>query len=246
MGPLDAEMTPEAEEADPDRQRVWSGGGREELAVALRRLMTMAITSAAPPPVLHDVCERVAALADELQGHVPAPDALPPGRFPASSSGPAVGTMAAWMPFDVVIGSCNPVAPPISLEFDPPMAIGSATFGPLYEGAPGCVHGAALAGAFDLMLAAACVVANVAGPTAELAIRFRKPTLIGRPLVIETWVTKTVGRRVHSEGRLIQDGLVTVEAVGQFVDIGRDRVASMHRRSDGRSPGHASNRDDVS
>lgn len=214
--------------------------------MALRRLMTMAVTSAASPPLLGDVCKSVTALADELQVHVPAPDAVAPVRFPEPSSGPAVGTMAAWMPFDVVIGTCNPVAPPLTIEFAPPKAIGRATFGLLYEGAPGCVHGAALAGAFDLMLAAASVVANVAGPTAELAIRFRKPTLIQRPLAIETWVTKTVGRRVHCEGRLIQDGIVTVEAEGEFVDIGRDRVASMHRRSDRRSRNAGSDGDDAS
>jgi acyl-coenzyme A thioesterase PaaI-like protein len=176
----------------------------------------------------------------------PLPTPSPAGRFHDSSSSPAVGTMARWMPFDMVIGSCNPVAPPISIEFEARKAIGTVTFGPLYEGAPGCMHGAALAGAFDLMLAAGCVLANVAGPTAELAIRFLEPTLLSRPLVIETWVTNSVGRRVHSEGRLVQDGIVTVEAMGQFVDIGRDRVATMHRRGDERSHHDASDGDDAS
>ena len=45
------------------------------------------------------------------------------------------------MPFDVVIGICNPVALPIAIEFDPPKAIGRAVFTAPYEGAPGWCTG---------------------------------------------------------------------------------------------------------
>jgi hypothetical protein len=141
------------------------------------------------------------------------------------------------MPFDMIIGSCNPVAPPLVIEFDPPKAIGRAVFTAPYEGAPGCVHGAALAGAFDIMLTAANVMANAAGPTVELTIRYRKPTLIAQPAVFEAWVTGQEGRRIHSRGRLIQDGVVTVEAIGEFVDMERSRIASMHRRGRRHAPG---------
>jgi hypothetical protein len=134
----------------------------------------------------------------------------------------------------MIMGSCNPVAPPITIEFEPDKAVGRTVFGPQYEGAPGCVHGAALAGAFDIMLTAANFMANAAGPTVELTIRYRKPTLIAEPAVFETWVTGREGRRVYSQGRLIQGDVVTVEAVGEFVDIGRTRIQSMHSRGRGR------------
>jgi len=134
------------------------------------------------------------------------------------------------MPFDMIVGTCNPLAPPITIEFAPPKAIGTVLFTPPYEGAPGCVHGAALAGVFDIMLTAANFIANAAGPTVELTIRFRKPTLISRPAVFEAWVTGREGRRTHSQGHLIQDGVVTVEAVGEFAEMERSRIESMHRR----------------
>ena len=111
------------------------------------------------------------------------------------------------MPFDVVIGSCNPVALPLTVEFDPPRAIGRAVFTPTYEGAPGCVHGAVLAGAFDIMLTAANVIADGAGPTVSLSIRYLKPTLIGQPARV-----RGVGDRARptagptAAGRLIQGG----------------------------------------
>ena len=50
------------------------------------------------------------------------------------------------------------------LEFDPPKALGYATFDVGYEGAPGCVHGAALAATFDIILTAANAIAGATGP----------------------------------------------------------------------------------
>ncbi len=211
----------------------WSGGGREELAAAVRRLMALTVTAAAPPEVVREVARRAGELADELEPHVPAAGTEPVPRFADRSVAPAEAhTLAGAMPFDVVIGSCNPVALPVSVEFEPPKAIGRATFTAVYEGAPGCVHGAVLAGAFDIMLTAANIIANGAGPTVNLAIRYLKPTLIGQPVVFESWVTERTERRTYSEGRLVQGGVVTVEATGEFVNMNRSRIRAMHRRDE--------------
>jgi len=227
----------ENDDADGPAGKPWSGGGREELASAVRRLMTTTVTATAPPEVLFEIAARATTLADELERYVPPPDAVPEARFAHDLARQGVAaTMSAAMPFDMIVGSCNPVAPPVTVEFQPPKAIGRVTFNPSYEGAPGCVHGAALAGAFDIMLTAANFMANAAGPTVELTIRYRKPTLISQPAVFETWVTGSKGRRIHSEGRLIQGGVVTVEAVGEFADMERSRIARMHRRDDRRPP----------
>ncbi len=222
-----------AERADPEipTSKPWSGGGREELAAAVRRLIALTVTATAPPGALADAAARATALADELEAYVPEPGREPTTRFAEASVAPdEVHTLASAMPFDVIIGSCNPLAVPIDIEFDPPKAIGRGVFTPAYEGAPGCVHGAALAGAFDIMLTAANVIANGAGPTVNLSIRYLKPTRIAEPALFESWVTSLDGRRTHSRGHLIQGGVVTVEAVGEFVNMERSRITSMHRR----------------
>lgn len=208
----------------------WSGGGREELAAAVRRLMTLCVTSVPSSGVLGDVARRAADLADELEGAVPEPHPVPSGRF-AAERGPSdqPPSLASAMPFDMVIGSCNPLAPPLVLDFDPPVARGQVTFTPPFEGAPGCVHGAALAATFDIMLTAANVIADAAGPTIELRIRFLKPTLIDRPAHFEASVVSIDGRRTRSTGRLTQDGVVTVEADGEFMSLRRGRVDVLHR-----------------
>jgi acyl-coenzyme A thioesterase PaaI-like protein len=217
----------------------WSGGGRDELASAVRRLVALTVTATAPPEALADAARRAEALADELEDHVPAPGEGPTTRFAEHSVGAdEIDTLASAMPFDVIIGSCNPLALPVVIEFEPPKAIGRAVFTAPYEGAPGCVHGAAIAGAFDIMLTAANVIAEGAGPTVELSLRFLKPTLVAEPALFESWVTSLDGRRTHSRGHLVQRGVVTVEAVGEFVNMERSSISAMHRRNDGRASGN--------
>jgi acyl-coenzyme A thioesterase PaaI-like protein len=191
--------------------------------------MELTVTSAPPPGVLVDAAARVDEVADRLASVVP-DDSEPVARFAEYDVAPdEVSGLAAAMPFDMVVGTCNPLAPPIELWFDPPVARGRVVFAPTYEGAPGCVHGAALAAAFDIVLTAANVLAGAAGPTVELTIRYRRPTLIGVESVFESEVTDRSDRRTHSRGRLLQDGVVTVEAVGEFVNMERARIAGFHR-----------------
>jgi acyl-coenzyme A thioesterase PaaI-like protein len=223
--------------SDGSAGRPWSGGGREELAATIRRLATLCVTANPPPGVLADVARQLEAVADGLAQAVPPPDATPRGRYAEGGGepdGPGVFSLATAMPFDMIIGACNPLAPPLVLELDPPMARGRVTFAPPFEGAPGCVHGAALAAVFDIMLTAANVIAGAAGPTVELRLRYRKPTLIDRPADFEASVASVDGRRTHTTGRLVQDGVVTVEADGEFVALPPDRLDVLHRMASSR------------
>lgn len=210
--------------------RPWSGGGREELAAAVRRLMELTVTATPAPGDLAAAAARIDALCDDLAVTVrdDGPALLDPDAEEAVR-GDGLSSLAANMPFDMVVGSCNPVAPPIELWFEPPTAFGRVVFAPQYEGAPGCVHGAAIAAAFDIILTAANVVADAAGPTVELSIRYRKPTIVGVDTVFESWVTEVTDRRTYSTGRLLQDGVVKVEATGEFVNMSHERINAMHR-----------------
>ncbi len=83
-------------------------------------------------------------------------------------------------------------------------------------------------------------MADAAGPTVELSIRYRKPTIIGVDTVFESWVTEVTDRRTFSIGRLLQDGIVKVEATGEFVNMSRERIkpcTGTGRRTDARAAG---------
>ena len=203
--------------------------------------MQLTVTSKPPYGAFADATARITDLADALEAEVPEEAEQPVGRFAEESVGSDdLATLTAAMPFDMVVGSCNPVAPPIEIWFDPPKAHGRVVFAPQYEGAPGCVHGAAIAAAFDIILTAANVVADAAGPTVELSIRYRKPTIVGVDTVFESWVTEVTDRRTFSIGRLLQDGVVKVEATGEFVNMSRDRINAMHRDRVARANGRDS------
>jgi hypothetical protein len=208
--------------------------GREpeerHLADVVRRLIELTVTNAAPPDVLRNVARQLERTADQLTDHVPA---VPAPRVLLSSddSGAEVSighpALERSMPYDLVIGTCNPLALPVRLEFDPPKAYGFAKFSAAYQGAPGCVHGAALASTFDMVLTAANAVAGAPGLTVRLNLRYRKPTLLDAESTFEGWVTEQTSRRVHSLGRLVQGGEVTMEAEGEFAPLPRERVLEM-------------------
>jgi hypothetical protein len=198
------------------------------LSEAVRRLIELSVTNNAPAAETAEIVERLNAVANDLATFVPEkplPRFLAPTDAErAANPGPPLG---AGMPYDIVVGKFNPLALPLTLEFEPDKAIGRAVFTRPYEGAPGCVHGAALAGAFDIVLTAANALVDATGPTVRLNLRFRRPTLILKEAVFEGWITEKTERRVHSLGRIIQAGEVTVEAEGEFAILDQKQVAKM-------------------
>jgi acyl-coenzyme A thioesterase PaaI-like protein len=198
------------------------------LADAVRRLIELTVTNEAPAEETAEFAAELHALADRLAKHVPDSVAA---RYQFTKAPNA--SDHDKMPYDVVIGYYNPLALPVEIEVDAPRAIGRATFTTAYEGPPGCVHGAVIAGAFDMVLNAANQIAGAAGPTAKLAIRYRRPTLLHEPLTFEAEVVNVSGRRTTTIGRIVQDGLVTVEAEGLFIALDHAQIASMGDRMRG-------------
>lgn len=207
--------------------------GRERefglLSAAVRRLIELSVTTTVAGEELASVAASIEELARRLA--VGLPD-VPFARFvPRDPKAPADSSVIEQaMPFDVVVGRYNPLALPIRLDLDPPVARGTGIFTTPYEGAPGCVHGASIAGAFDIVLTAANMIAGAAGPTVRLALTFRRPTLVGIESVFEAQVDELTRRRVHTSGRLVQNGMVTVEAEGEFASLDMEQIKDLHRR----------------
>src|SRR3984885_14353319 len=204
-----------------------------QLADVLRRLIRLSVSAAPPAVETARLTASLAELADELETHLPA-DPLPRFIAPDEDGPPKDVPLGGAMPYDVVVGPFNPVALPLVLDFEPPKALGRGVFDVTYEGAPGCVHGAVLAAAFDIILTAANAIVGSVGPTVSLALRYVRPTLTNEEAVFEGWVTEVTARRVFSRGRIVQGGVITVEAEGEFAIFSQDRVnrlASSRRRT---------------
>jgi acyl-coenzyme A thioesterase PaaI-like protein len=192
-----------------------------ELVGAVRRLIDITVSVDAPPDVLRAAAGRLDELTAALAAHVPDP---PPARYFGG------GTPAEIFAYDYVMGRWNPLAAPLRIEWQEPTSIATATFGRAYEGPPGCVHGAAIAAAFDQVLNVANLMSGSAGPTARLTVNYRRPTPLHRELRFEGWVERREERKVHSRGRLLVDGTVTVEAEALYIVVAADQVMRLLER----------------
>lgn len=209
-----------------------SVNGREvelgSLADAVRRLVALTVTNTAPAVETAAFAAELDDIADRLAHHVP--DPVPPRHAPKGVIADHL-TMLEGTPFDPVMGRWHPFALPLELgevTADPARATATARFTTPYEGPPGCVHGAVLAGAFDMVLTAANrAVPDAAGPTIELSVQFRKPTRLHVETLFEAWIAERRGRITKTAGRATQDGIVTVEAIGTFIHLPYERVRAM-------------------
>lgn len=207
-----------------------SVAGRERELRALtdevRRLIAVTVTNTANATDTVALTEDLARVVDRIAAHVPdpVPSRLGPDR-------PAHGAYDG-MPYDVVHGRYNPLAIPVVMHNEPPKAIGTVTFTTPYEGPPGCVHGAVLAGVFDMVLTAANLMDDAAGPTVELKINYRKPTLLHTETRFEAWIEGREGRVTTAAGRALQGDTVTVEAIGRFIKLEREQVIALQRRAE--------------
>jgi acyl-coenzyme A thioesterase PaaI-like protein len=206
---------------DPHLHETVRGRERElgALAAAVRRLITLTVTSAAPPGETARAAAELDAVADRLTAFVP--DELP--YLYVTQAEPDAGPDAI-APFDVVHGEYNPLALPVLISLEPPKAIGRARFTKPYEGPPGCVHGAVLSAVFDMVFSSANRLAKVAGPTVELSVRYHRPTRLETETTFEGWVSDRNDRITTATGRAVQGGVVTVEATGRFARMPLERV----------------------
>ena len=110
------------------------------------------------------------------------------------------------------VGAFNPCFPEYTIEVDGDRAAGTVTFPLAFEGPPGIVHGGVLGVFFDLVMQHHNCDVGVAGKTASLALRYRRPT----PLLTELRfsLARTVDDgRITSTGHLsAHDGTVLCEA----------------------------------
>ncbi|MCZ7536463.1 MAG: PaaI family thioesterase [Acidimicrobiia bacterium] len=195
----------------------FSTGERARLAEAARGLLDAVITLGDVPAaeidaaasVIHDVTRRLGG-NDKPAGAGYRPT-HPLDRLPRS-------------PF---VGEANPVSPPAEWDVRGERVHATVTFGPIYEGPPGYVHGGFIAMAFDELLGLTNSQLGRPGMTGTLSIKYRNPTPLHREVRLESWVERMEGRRVVIRGELRHDDTLCAEAEGLFVAL-RPEVAAAY------------------
>ena len=195
------------------------------LAAAVRRLMDVAVLTqaddlAAATADIHAIADRLAAGGTRATMPWPAPESMRRGH----------------RPYNPVLGDANPISPPMRVrQCDDGSVVGEATLRPIHEGPPGVVHGGWVASLLDQLLGHANAAAGVGGFTAQLTVRYLRPTPYDVPLLLRARTDRVEGRRVMSSGEVVANGVVTAEASGMFKMPSPERVAELHESLQGRS-----------
>jgi acyl-coenzyme A thioesterase PaaI-like protein len=139
-------------------------------------------------------------------------------------------------PYSPVIGAANPIAPPMTVRvLEDRSVVGECTMRAIHEGPPGVVHGGWVATLLDQLLGHANAAAGVGGFTAQLTVRYLRPTPYGVPLTIRARTEEVDGRRVLASGEIVADGLVTAEATGMFKMPSDERIAELKQTVEARA-----------
>ena len=135
--------------------------------------------------------------------------------------------------FNPVIGTGNPIAPPMRVEMSEDGAEGWCTLGHVYEGPPMYGHGGVSAMLIDQLLGHAAAASGHPGVTTELSVRYRRPVPLDVPLRIWGRVTEAEGRRVSVVGGITTAGepdVSLVEAEARFARLRPDQAARLFGR----------------
>lgn len=207
---------------DPDDARV-------ALTAAIREVMRKLADSSASSAAFAEARDLVAQAAGVLA-------AEPGGRgyewAEAGVAGPGEGSFLDYSP---LVGALNPLAPPLELRLVDGAVEGEATFSRQFEGPPGCVHGGFIAAAFDEVLGFAQQLSGHGGMTARLAVSYRSPTPLGRPVRFRATLDRVDGRKIHVRATLHHGRTLCAEAEGLFVSMSTELFERLMRERETRS-----------
>ena len=165
-----------------------------DLAHELRELTNVVLALETAPDELRALTAHVRAARERLAHELPRD--LSPRLGPDPDPGQRV-----YVDHSRDVGEFNPCFPLYSLTCADDRAEGEVEFPLCYEGPPGIVHGGFLAVFFDLVLQQLNCDLGVAGKTATIGMRYRRPAPLLRRLRV-TAHRKIDGGRIHSEGEL--------------------------------------------
>lgn len=180
-----------------------------DLAGELRDLLQTVLALETAPPELADLTARVRAARLAMAA------AGPIDLAPRVGDG-ATADQRVYVDHSRDVGAYHPAFPVYALRCADDRAEGEVTFPLVYEGPPGVVHGGFLALFFDCVLQQLSCDMGRAGKTTRLALRYRRPTPIGRPLRVVA--TRTVVEdRIRSEAELFDgDELLCAAEMAAF------------------------------
>ncbi len=191
-----------------DVDEEWAA--RRVLADALRELSERCVRTDSDASDLLAAAEVVRSITDSLPQGDTCFQRFKDGRYGAQP--------AKFIDRTALTGACNPVAPPLKIDWDGTTSTCPITFTDVHQGAPGMVHGGWVASVLDQVCGHVVVMSHMRGFTGKLTVRYRKPTPLHRPLLCTGWIANQVGRTItvafkitHGETMLVEGEALMIQ-----------------------------------
>ncbi|WP_062996993.1 PaaI family thioesterase [Nocardia mikamii] len=197
--PADIVLTSEQQDVPVDRA-----------TAAARRVIDALLRTDRANANLDRVAEELDSIADHLEQHAP----VVAERLTDMWRGEGVTR------HDPVTGPENAIAPPLALTGRADGSVdGVVTLTLPYQGPPGHVHGGVAALLLDHTLGVANAWSGRSGATAQLNVRYHRPTPLFAPLTVSGRMVSEDGRKINSVGAIhTDDGDLCVSVEGLFID----------------------------
>ncbi|EME14457.1 PaaI family thioesterase [Rhodococcus triatomae] len=182
----------------------------DHATAAARRVVDALLRTDRTNANLERVAEELNSIAEHLEEHAPAVAE----RLVDMWAGEGVTR------HDPVTGPENAIAPPLVVEGREDGSVQSVvTLTMPYQGPPGHAHGGVSALLLDHLLGVANAWAGRSGATAQLNVRYHRPTPLFEPLTLTGRLVAQDGRKINTIGDIrTADGTVCVSVEALFVD----------------------------
>ncbi len=197
---------------------------RRRIGSALRDIIERLIATDAPDDDLERAAGTLELTAKALEGYAH-------GRIYQGAEAATIGgdgsPSEGHLDYSPVVGTANPLAPPLELAIEGDHMIGTVEYGSAYEGPPGHVHGGMIAAGFDEVMGAAQALSGKPGMTGTLTIRYEAPTPLRVPLRFDAYVDRVEGRKIFVNCDLFHGDVRCARAEAVFISVDFARLAAM-------------------
>src|SRR5581483_8010052 len=171
---------------------------RIRAATALRRLGHAMVSHDVPASTFDMITAGVESWLPSVEsaaGRSRSVETMKQHMFEKPLEGAPIGTF----PDCVVSGDANPMGLDVQFFREGAEAVSRCVLGPAFEGAPNRAHGGVVAAVFDDLMGFVLTINESTAYTAELTVRYRKPTPVGEEIEFRARLVDRRGRRLHIE-----------------------------------------------
>jgi len=195
---------------------------RVRAATALRRLGHAIVGHDVPADLLDSIADGVESWLPSVEsapGRSRSVETMKQHMFEKPPEGSPIGTF----PDCVVSGDANPMGIDVQFFREGDEAVSHCVLGAAFEGAPNRAHGGVVAAVFDDLMGFVLTIHESPAYTAELTVRYRKPTPVGEEIEFRARLVDRKGRRLHIEAEATDAaGTKIATATGLFITIPRE------------------------